>query len=48
METLKGLFPDNCRFGNFTLNLKTVRSDTGVVFIAPIPVCIIEKNWKEF
>jgi Tfp pilus tip-associated adhesin PilY1 len=48
METLKGLFPDNCRFGNCTLNLKTVRSDTGVVFIAPIPVCIIEKNWKEF
>ena len=48
METLKGLFPDDCRFGNFTLNIKTIRSDTGVVFIAPVPICIVEKNWKEF
>ena len=48
METLRGLFPDNCRFANFTLNIKSVRSDTGAVFIAPVPICIIEKNWKEF
>jgi hypothetical protein len=48
METLKGLFPDDCRFGNFTQNIKTIRSDTGVVFIAPVPICIVEKNWKEF
>jgi Tfp pilus tip-associated adhesin PilY1 len=48
METLKGLFPSDCRFGNFTMNIKTIRSDTGVVFIAPVPICIIEKNWKEF
>lgn len=48
METLEGLFPDDCQFGNFTMNMKTIRSDTGVVFIAPVPICIIEKNWKEF
>jgi hypothetical protein len=48
METLRSLFPDNCKFANFTLNMKTVRSDTGVVFIAPVPICIVEKNWKEF
>jgi hypothetical protein len=48
METLKGLFPDDCRFGNFTQNIKTIRSDTGVVFIAPVPICVVEKNWREF
>lgn len=48
METLKGLFPDNCRFANYTTNIKTIRSDTGVVFIAPVPICIVERNWKEF
>jgi hypothetical protein len=47
MNTLKGLFPDNCKFANYTLNVKTVRSDTGVVFIAPVPICIVEKNWKD-
>ena len=46
-ERLKGLFPRNCRFGSFTINIKTIRSDTGVFFIAPVPVCIVEKNWKE-
>jgi len=48
MEELKTLFPDNCKFGNYRIDVKTVMSDTGVVFVAPIPVCIIEKNWKEF
>ncbi len=48
MTTLKTLFPDNCRFANYTTNIKTIRSDTGVVFIAPVPICIIERNWKEF
>jgi hypothetical protein len=47
MEKLKALFPEDCRFGNFTQNIKTIRSDTGLVFIAPVPICIIEKNWKE-
>ncbi|MEO8093840.1 MAG: PilC/PilY family type IV pilus protein [Pseudolysinimonas sp.] len=48
MEYLKSLFPANCRFANYRVDIKTVRSDTGLVLIAPIPVCIIEKNWKEF
>jgi Tfp pilus tip-associated adhesin PilY1 len=48
MNELKKLFPQNCKFTNYRLDIKTISSDTGVVFIAPVPVCIIEKNWKEF
>jgi hypothetical protein len=45
---LQSTLPSTCRFANYTLNLKTIRSDTGVVFIAPIPICIEPTNWKEF
>lgn len=48
METLKTAFPDSCRFANYTINVKALRSDTGVEFIAPVPVCITQRNWKEF
>lgn len=47
MDKLKGLFDPACRFGTQTQNVMTVQSDTGLVFIAPIPVCFIEKNWKQ-
>ncbi|HYU31195.1 MAG TPA: PilC/PilY family type IV pilus protein [Thermoanaerobaculia bacterium] len=47
MEELKKLFPRDCKFANHRLDIKTVSSDTGVIFIAPLPVCVIEKNWKE-
>jgi hypothetical protein len=45
---LKKLLPSNCRFTDYTINIKASRSDTGVDFIAPVPVCIIQQNWKEF
>lgn len=48
MNSLKGLFPSNCKFANYRIDVKTVGSDTSLQFIAPIPVCIIDKNWKEF
>ena len=49
MEILKSLFPENCKFvANYRMDIKTVRSDTGVEHIAPVPICIIESNWKEF
>lgn len=49
MDSLKQLYPDNCRFADgYRFDIKTVRSDTGVVHIAPLPVCIRETNWKEF
>ncbi len=48
-ELLKNeIFPAACRYGNYRFNLSTVRADTGVECLAQIPVCIIEKNWKEF
>ncbi len=48
MEELKKLFPSNCKFANYRLDVKTLSSDTGIHLIAPIPICIVEKNWKEF
>ena len=48
MRELQKLFPRNCKFSNTTINIKAVRSDTGIEFIAPVPVCVVEKNWKEF
>ena len=47
-EALKGMFPEDCRFANYTINIKALRSDTGIEFIAPVPVCIVQRNWKEF
>ncbi len=47
-QQLKKMFPANCKFGSYRIDVKTLASDTGVVFIAPVPVCIIEKNWKEY
>ena len=45
---LKRLFPPGARFANYTLDVKTIRKDTGLVFIAPVPVAIEPHNWKEF
>jgi Tfp pilus tip-associated adhesin PilY1 len=47
-KELKTLFPADCRFANYTLDIKTIRSDTGIVFIAPVPICIEGHNWKEY
>jgi len=48
MQELMTLFPQNCKFANYRLDIKTISANTGVVHIAPVPVCIIEKNWREF
>jgi hypothetical protein len=45
---LRLLLPSDCKFANYTQDIKTVRSDTGIVFIAPVPMCIEPHNWKEF
>jgi hypothetical protein len=46
MEALKRLFPRECRFGNYSINVKSRRADTGIEWIAPVPICIVQKNWK--
>jgi hypothetical protein len=47
-EELKTLQSARCRYANYTQNIKTIRSDTGVVFVAPIPLCMDPISWKEF
>ncbi|MEM1245432.1 MAG: PilC/PilY family type IV pilus protein [Acidobacteriota bacterium] len=46
-DELKSFLPDNCRFTSQTVNINAVRADTGIEFIAPVPICVISKNWKE-
>ena len=48
MESLKVLFPPTCKFSNYRVDIKTIAADTSLVCIAPVPVCMIEKNWKEW
>jgi Tfp pilus tip-associated adhesin PilY1 len=48
MDELKKLFPSNCRFASYRVDIRAVAADTEVVEIAPVPVCVIEKNWREF
>jgi hypothetical protein len=48
MDHLKKLFPENCRFANYRVDIKTIAADTRVERIAPIPICLVEKNWKEY
>jgi hypothetical protein len=47
-EELKKLFPSDCKFNNMTLDVKTIRSDTGMVCIAPVPECVATRHWKEY
>lgn len=46
-ESLKSLFPVNCKFGSQTIDIKTISSDTRLFCIAPVPVCTVDKNWHE-
>ncbi|HEX6898785.1 MAG TPA: PilC/PilY family type IV pilus protein [Thermoanaerobaculia bacterium] len=46
-QTLQTLFPARCRFSNQTVDIKTISADTRLLCIAPVPVCTIEKNWRE-
>ncbi len=45
---IRKLFPSNCRFANYTINIKAVRDDTGIEFLAAVPVCTFETNWRNF
>lgn len=48
MQSLMSLFPENCNFANYRIDIKTIAADTRIERIAPVPICIVEKNWKEF
>jgi Tfp pilus tip-associated adhesin PilY1 len=47
MNSLKSRFSSKCKFSNYRIDIKTISADTGIVFIAPVPICIMEKNWKD-
>ena len=47
-EELKRLLPPYCKFANYTMEIQTIRSTTGVDCVAPIPICIAPRSWKEF
>jgi Tfp pilus tip-associated adhesin PilY1 len=46
-DTLLDLFPDDCRFGSFALDVSASASDRELLPLARIPVCIARKNWTE-
>lgn len=49
MEQIKLLLPPNCKFPpGYRIDLKTRDSKTGIEWIAPIPLCVMEKNFKDF
>ncbi|MGH9465084.1 MAG: pilus assembly protein, partial [Thermoanaerobaculia bacterium] len=48
-EELKDLFPANCKFPpGYNIGVKTRVTDTGIEFIAPVPICVIEKNFRDY
>ncbi len=47
LEAIKDILPDDCRFSAQSVLIKTIRSDTGVVTIAPVPICIVQHNWTD-
>lgn len=46
-QALKTMFAGNCQFTSYTQNIETIQSDSGLVCIAPVPICVVRKNWKE-
>jgi Tfp pilus tip-associated adhesin PilY1 len=46
-QSLTGLFPAECRFGNFSLNVSSSLSSSEVMPLAQIPVCVARQNWTE-
>jgi hypothetical protein len=47
-SSLMGLFPDKCKFGNFSHQVGAQLSDTNTLAVAQVPVCVAVKNWREF
>ena len=49
MEELKALFPASCTFPpGHRLDIKVRNQDTGLTFVVPVPICVIDSSFKEF
>ncbi len=47
-NSLMADMPAECDFAQYSLNVMTLQSENGVQCIVPVPVCVIDRNWKEF
>ncbi len=48
-DRLKTQFPGNCTFPpGYRIDVKTRNSGTGIDFIAPVPICVVEKSFRDF
>lgn len=48
-DRLKEQFPENCTFPpGYRIDVKTRNSSTKIDFIAPVPICVVEKSFREF
>jgi len=48
-DRLKQQFPENCTFPpGYRTDVKTRNSGTSIDFIAPVPLCVVEKAYREF
>jgi hypothetical protein len=48
-DRLKQQFPENCTFPpGYRIDVKTRSSGTSIDFIAPVPICVVEKSFREF
>ena len=46
--SLMSKMPPECNFAQYSVNVMTLQSHSGVECIVPIPVCVVQRNWKEF
>jgi Tfp pilus tip-associated adhesin PilY1 len=46
-DTLRDLFPADCRFGSFVLDVSATSANRELLALAQIPVCIARRNWTE-
>lgn len=44
----KSFNPPGCRYSNQTINVNIQLTSGSSTCLVPVPVCMIEKNWKEF
>ena len=48
MEELRALFPENCTFPpGHRLDIKVRNQNTGLTFVVPVPVCVIDTSFRE-
>jgi hypothetical protein len=48
MAQIMKLMPSNCRFTNNRIAISVTDTNNSTYNLGAVPICIIEKNWKEF